>query len=336
MSISTIYKQLKKIIGKGFLLILPLIILALIFIIKDPLKVIYHYSSPIEIGVLMNDRHYQANYLNDNSIKYSSFIFGSSRSKMYQTKSWRQYINDSLIFHMGVNDESIWGVLKKLEYLDKKGYAINNCLLPLDARLLRDIENNEAHIFRDHPIISGESQVEYYKYFVMAFLNPDFLKAYIKWNRTNSYDESMKTFIWKEKFTYNNQTGDIYYSEYDSLIKLDPTSYYESDVFYKRDTSFIKKQNKSILTDKSRMYLSKIKEVFDKHHTHYKIIFTPNYDQVSVNQKDYNYISNLFGKENISNFSGINKWTNDIHHYYEFKHFLPEIADSTLRIAYSK
>ncbi|MEI6311434.1 MAG: hypothetical protein WCP57_04145 [Bacteroidota bacterium] len=336
MSSNNVYSQLQKIIIRGLLLLSPLIILALVFIIKDPLKVIYTYSSPLEIGVLMNDRHYQAKYLQENKIKYSSFIFGSSRSKMYQTDKWRAFIDDSLIFHMGVNDESIWGVMKKMSYLDKEGYSIKNCLLPLDARLLRDIENNEAHIFRDHPLISGETNIEYYKYFVMAFLSPDFLKAYFKCNQSHQFDESMKTYIWKEKFKYNQQTGDIYYSEYDSLIQYDAASYYKSDVFYKRDTTLIKQKTKAVLTKKSKMYLTAIKAIFDKQHTQYKIIITPNYDQVKLDSSDLHFITTLFGTNNTSDFSGINKWTNDIHNYYEFKHFLPAIADSTLRISYRK
>lgn len=321
---------------KGFLLLLPLILLVLVFVVSDPLKVIHRYSSPLEIGVLMNDRHFQAEYLLHNKIAYHSFIFGSSRSKMYQTRVWREYINDSMVFHMGVNDESLWGVLKKLEYLDKHHYDIQNCLILLDPRLLRDIKNNDAHIFRDHPAVSGETNIEYYKHFFIAFLTPDFLKAYYNWNRTHHFDESMKQYIWKERFNYDAYTGDIFYTEYDSLIKLNYDKYYSSSVFYHRDSVKIAQSDRPVLTKNTKSYLVSIKNIFDKNHTSYKIIITPNYDQVKFNQGDNEFVSKLFGPKNVTNFSGFNAITNDKHNYYEFKHFLPHIADSTLKIAYQK
>ena len=308
------------------------------FIAVDPMKVVHHYDNPLEIGVLMNDRHYQATYLAQNKIPYHSFICGSSRSKMFQTRHWQHYLGaDTCCFNLGVNDESLWGILKKLQYTDQQGYAIKHCLIPIDHRLLRDIENNDAHIFRDHPIISGETYPEYYKFFFIAFINPEFLRAYIDWSKTHTYKPAMQNFIWKERFTYDKRTGDIFYTEYDSLLRLGEDNYYviKKDVFYPRDTTLIKQKVKEVLTDRTHGYLVELKILFDKHHTDYRFIITPNYDQIALSQSDYNTVKQIFGAQYVINYSGITAITSNLHNYYEEKHFKPFIADSLMSEAYS-
>ena len=321
-----------------FLLFLPLVLIVTFFITLDPMKIIHHYDNPLEIGVLMNDRHYQAEYLNQNHIPYHSFICGSSRSKMFKTPHWKQYLgSDTICFHLGVNDESLWGIMKKLQYIDLQGYQIKHCLITMDYRLLRDIENNDAHIFRDHPIVSGETYPEYYKFFFIAFINPEFLKSYLDWIRTHNYKPEMQNYIWKEHYTYDKATGDIYYTEYDSLLQLSEDDYYmrKKEIFYYRDTALVKQKVKDVLTEHTHSYLVEIKKLFDKHHTDYRIIITPNYDQIALSVGDYDTIQKIFGAQYIINHSGINAVTSNPRNFYEAKHFRPYIADSLMKEVYS-
>jgi hypothetical protein len=330
---------MKKLAIRIAILLLPLAIIIALFVIVDPMKVVHDYADPLQIGVLMNDRHYQARYLMHNKIPYESFVVGSSRSKMFRTPSWQQHIGtDTKCLHLGVNDESIWGLLHKLEYIDRSGYKIKHCLFPLDHRLLRDIENNEAHIFRDHPLISGETYPEYYKFFFIAFINPEFLSSYFRWTRTHQFDPAtMKSFIWHEHFTYHHATADITYTDYEDLLAKGEDQYYEQKkaIFYPRDTVKIKANTKVVLTPKTIGYLNRIKALFDKHHTSYRLIVTPNYDQIAMTDSDYAVIQSIFGKQNITNHSGINALTHDVHHYYEERHFRPFISDSLMNEAYS-
>ena len=329
---------MKKLFIRLSLLFLPLLIMVVFFIVVDPMKVIHHYDNPLEIGVLMNDRHYQAGYLSHNKIPYQSFICGSSRSKMFKIPHWQQYLGaDTICFHLGVNDESLWGIMKKLQYIDQQGYAIRHCLITMDYRLLRDIENNDAHIFRDHPMVSGETYPEYYKFFFIAFITPEFLKSYIDWLKTHTYKPEMQNYIWKEHYTYDKRTGDIYYTEYDSLLQLSEAKYYEGikDVFYKRDTTLVKLKVKDVLTDRTRGHLLAIKTLFDKHRTDYRIIITPNYDQVALSDSDYHTIQKIFEPKYITNLSGINPITENARNFYEAKHFRPFIADTLMHITYS-
>jgi hypothetical protein len=303
------------------------------------MKIFHQYDNPLEVGVLMNDRHFQAKYLEQNKIPYNSFILGSSRSHMYTIRDWKKYLPaDANCFHLGVNDESIWGMYRKLKYVDEHQYAIKHCLLALDPRLLRDIENNDAHIFRDHPIISGETYLEYYKFFFLAFIQPNFLKSYYEWSKTHKFNQnSMALYMWNEHFTYDKVTGDIFYSEYDSLRAALGDKYYtdlRKDVFYTRDTVAVKQKVKVILSVNTIALLHHIKDIFDKHKTDYRIIINPNYDQIAMSSPDLDTLKAIFGTPLVTNYSGINSITNDMHNYYEFKHHLPTVADSLMNIAY--
>ena len=82
------------------------------------MRIIHSYNSPTLPGVLINDRVFQTRYLNNNASKYYSFILGSSRSKSFKTGVWKKYIKSDSAFHLGINDETLFGIYKKLEYLE--------------------------------------------------------------------------------------------------------------------------------------------------------------------------------------------------------------------------
>ena len=181
---------MKRLLIKAVILLLPFLVILTVFFIVDPMRIIYTYSSPTLPGVLINDRVFQARYLAKNMGNYNSFILGSSRSKAFKTFNWKKYSNADSCFHLGVNDETLFGLCKKIEYLNREQVTIKNVLLILDHRLLSMDKNHEAHIFREHPDVSGESAIQFYKIFFTAFLNPDFFKAYLDWTSTGVYKPS--------------------------------------------------------------------------------------------------------------------------------------------------
>lgn len=315
---------MKSFFIKITILLFPLIIIVGYFIIIDPMKIIYDYKSPVEKGVLINDRLFQYNYLSKNINKYHSFIFGSSRSKAFKTYNLKRIAGIDSVFHMGVNDETLWGLYKKLSFIRDQKIRLKHVIIILDHRILSLTNDHAAHIFKEHYKVSGESIGEYYKSFLISFLKPDFLKSYIKWCLYKKYDSSMKNYIFKEDFFYKKE-GDIDYIGYEDEIKKDSIGYYKKNehLFYPRKPEFLN----SIITNKGNKLLKEIALLLNQNNVDYKVIVTPNYDLKILNSADIQIIKNLFGEKNIYNFSGVNEYTSIIGNYYEEKHFKPYVAN---------
>lgn len=326
---------MKKLLLKSLLLLFLIILLAGYFTIADPMKIFFEYESPLEKGVLMNDRHFQYNWLKKQPYAYDSFIFGSSRSKAFKTKIWQEYIGNSLPFHMGVNDETLYGIERKLSYLDNQGYDIKNVLIVLDTRIIQLHYNQNAHIFREHYALSGESKGEYYKRFFIAFLKPSFLKAYFSLKFNNEIEEWMLNVIWDEDFEYLKKTADHYYNKFEEELKTDSIGYYErrSSVFYKRNIEYIDTLQK--ITNIAENQIRGIYEILSRHNAYYKIVISPTYCQTPLHNKDLELLNTVFGKNSVYNYSGSNNMTENIGNFYEERHFKPYIANKILKDIYN-
>ncbi len=90
-----------------------------------------------------------------------------------------------------------------------------------------------------------------------------------------------------------------------------------------------------VLDDEKITYLNEIKKIFEKHHTSYKIIISPLYDQMKLKRATYMTLCDIFGKQNVYDFSGVNKWNRDYHNYSETSHYRPKVAAEILEIIYS-
>ena len=137
--------------------------------------------------------------------------------------------------------------------------------------------------------------------------------------------------VWK----HDMRSNQVSYYVYDEELKNDPDSYYAGKLklFYKRDS--IQKISEPSLHTEQKALLKSILSILTLHKTNYKIIISPLYDQIKMNQADLDYLKMLFGAENVFDFSGINPITSDYHNYYETSHYRPFICDSILGIIYS-
>lgn len=325
---------MKKLIVKALILVLPLLVLTGYFFVADPMKIIHQTNNPVSPGVLMNDRLFQARYLNDTKLEYNAFIFGSSRSKAFKTTVWKTHLNENALpFHMGVNDESLYGLERKLKYLDSLGFSINHVLICMDSRLLSQKTNSEAHIFREYYTLTGEPASSYFQRFYVAFLNWEFLKDYWKYER-NGRLEPNGSFLWNPGFTYYQKTGDIYYSRMDREIAKDSLQFYTKNaaIFSERTPTIDSPQ----IDSEAKTLLESIHKILVTHKTSYKIVVTPNYDWISLNPEDLSQLCSIFGKGSIYDYSGKNSITDEIGNYYEHKHFKPYIATGIMNTIYNE
>ena len=323
---------MKKLLLKSLFLLTPFLVLTGYFVITDPMKIIHNTDNPVSPGVLMNDRLYQARYLESSNTKYNAFIFGSSRSKAFKTWFWEKHLpENATAYHMGVNDESLYGIERKLQFLDSIGYKPEYILLTLDHRLLSLSKNNEAHIFRDYYKLTGETASSFYQRFFIAFLKPGFLSSYWDYKQNGKVPEE-GSFLWDPGFKFHENSGDIDYTRMDKAIAEDSLRFYRdnAETFHDRTPSV----SERYLKDDALKYIRKFAKIAKKHGTEVQVIVTPNYDQVSIHPKDLKVLKTLFGKSNVHDFSGANEITNSISNYYEHKHFKPYISNRIMQSVY--
>ena len=82
------------------------------------------------------------------------------------------------------------------------------------------------------------------------------------------------------------------------------------------------------------MVLDKIMEMLHRHGTSVRIIISPDYDQKELHPDDREILQNIFGEENVYDFSGINEFTKDYHNYYEAGHYRPLLGNKLLERVY--
>lgn len=323
-----------------FLPILLYFILSIMtFILIDPFMIIGNNRGKIKLNSQYNitwNRDFQTTELflkNYSTKKYNSFILGNSRSFFYRCNTWDKFINGNC-YHFNASAESLFGIESKIRFLKKKNVNIDNLLIILDHGTLSEINNTNGHIFIKHPEISNESWLTFYKTMFSAF-TPRYHISLIDLIFTGKRKNYMINYgitdnVWK----HNTETNELTYFLYDSIINDNKINYYNSkkEIFYNRDT--IQLYYNPVIYEKQKELLENIYIILKQKKTNYKIIINPLYDQKCINKQDLKYLEELFGRENVYDFSGINKFTNDYQNYYETSHYRTNVADSILEVLY--
>ena len=331
---------MKNFILKLLLFSLPLLMLLILYVIIDPFKVIYKYSEQINTNKdyqITENRDFQSTQLflwNYNKYDYNSFILGNSRSMFYQVKTWNKFIKGNS-FHFNASSETIYGINGKLKLMDELNVNIKNVLIILDESTLSGTKNSTGHLFIKHPAISNESYLFFHIEMLKGFFSKSMF-AYIDLFFRGEKKKYMAGTITNNVWKHDMKSNQLSYYIYDKEIKNNPKSYYSDkhELFDKRDT--IQKFSEPSINRDQEVLLKSIYSILESHKTNYKIIINPLYDQIKINPKDLIYLRNLFGIENVFDFSGINSITNDYHNYYETSHYRPRVCDSILNIIYSQ
>ena len=335
------FKYMNKFIYRVILFFLPIIILVVTFLILDPFKVFHEYDSYYKNNLVTLNRELVClrtykKYREQE--QFDSFIFGSSRSQAYKCELWQNYLTQgSKPFHFDAGGEGVYGVRNKVKYIDSIGAKLDNALVIVDREFLVRTKNRAGHIFVSPPEFTNGSMTEYYMLFLNTSLNLKFMAAYIDCKIFGTHRPYMSDLIIKTNYPSraNDVNCDFWYSR-DEHIKKDSIGYYkelfDKKVFYKRPSQ--KKKDRCDVSQLEVSQLTEIKEIFSKNNTNYKIIISPMYDQFPLEQDQVDLLENIFGAQNVYNFSGKNGLTEPISNYYETSHYKPLVANKILTRIY--
>lgn len=332
---------MRKTFVKLFFAMLPALVLVIIYFIKDPFKVLYHYDSyyppdGIQYVMLNNDYTSTQTFLNNYSRnKYDSYIFGNSRGMLFHVNEWEQHVPGGHYFQFSVSNESLYGIERKLHLIDSLGGSVKNALFVLDYFVYGAATENDK--FPKHPALTGRSKLEFELNSFKGFFDPGFLLQYLKLLITGQVQQGVfASALNCEPSHYDVRTNDLSYPYLDKRIDADTGAFYRSrrSVFYKRPNE--QQYTESFIGQPQLTLLKRIKAILNKDNTSYKIVISPIYNQLKINQKDFEKLSLIFGKENIFDFSGINSITENMYNYYESAHYRPMIANRIMDSIYKK
>lgn len=330
---------MKDFLIKVTLFTLPFTILVSTYIVTDVFKVIFTYDPYYDNSYYLNvNRAYGSTmtYINQNpKYHYDSFILGNSRSEFFEIDTWKKYLPpNSRCMHFSESGGSISGIRDKIVFIDKHDERIVNVILVVDKSLLSRIDReNSEYLFISPPILKNYTNFFSFHYMhFKAFLNPPFLYALVDYNIFGNKHPGL---ISESSTTYLPEYNEFQFTLAEDRIRKGV--YYDSEhVKVFEDVQKPGLYSDEIIGDDGISYLKEIKMIFDKHRTSYKIVISPLYDQIKLNRKTYSILCSIFGKDNVYDFSGPNKWNKDYHNYYENSHYRPHVAAEIMDIIYSK
>lgn len=335
---------IKKIFAFSLFAIIPIFVFGIVYSILDPFKVLKTYDSFYDenatgwVGINKDYVSTSTFIRNNENRDYNSFIFGSSRSIFFQVKDWKKYLDsNSKCFHFDASGEALWALNKKIEFIDKQGNRLSDILLILDYSTIIQDKPKEGHLFIiSPPLVNNSNLFDFHKTFFSAFLNPKFLFAYLDFTLNGKVKPYMKkAYLLDDRpHNYDINSNEIRYDYFEYLIQKN--KYYTPErlsVFYERDT-LTQDYSPHCIFESQKVIFNNIKSITNKHNSRVKIIISPLYDQKKLNDQDIAYLKDTFGANNVFDFSGINKYTNDYKNYYESSHYRPHVARELLKITY--
>ncbi len=329
-------------IRKSIFILLPFWLLILLYFILDPFQVIYHYDIFYGTGKskAVLDRDYVSTVMFDRQYEmfdYNSFILGNSRSITYEIAVWDSCLSEkgNSYYHFDASAESLYALTKKVEYIDKKGCDIKNMLLVIDDSLLKQDKASTGHLFYPAPQLTGESIIPFHMAFFKAFCSPKFIYALLDYKISGEIKDYMRTgnLLSDAQFSYNAKTNEITYPEREEQIAIGKFYDKKRMKVFEGKASPDKIEEPVILKPQFEM-LKRVKEIFVKHQTNYKIVISPLFYQVKLNPIDLQVLQKVFGEVNVFDYSGTNDITINYRNYYEDSHYRPCVAKSIMEDIY--
>lgn len=316
---------MKTFIKTVLVFLIPFFLIAVSYFVFDPFKVLYKKNLSSSHFVILNrefvtTEKFKINYIHE---KFNSFIFGSSRTLAFKTKDWISHLDSNAKpFVFDASGETIYGIWKKIKYLNENQIKIENSVLIICSDITFSMTKNyDDHIRIKHPDITHESRLFFHGLFFSSYFSNGFFARYLDYLMFKTERPYMNSFLEFRSIHSDSRTNDLYINDQEKLIQNDSIHYYnlKKALFYQRDNS--NKFYPIQINSEIKEMLNDIKTVFRESNTNYKIVISPLYNQTKLNQEDLNVIKEIFGTDNVFDYSGINNITNSKYNYYEDSHY---------------
>lgn len=334
---------MKLFLKKILIFSIPLWVLAFIYFLTDPFQVIWR--NPIKAYGKYEQftgpsRDYIGNYLirkHGRQHGINSFIFGNSRSIFYEVKSWKKHLpQDAVCFHYDASGESLYGIERKIHYLDVIGLPLRDVIVTLDYSTLAQTFPRQGFLFAMAPPTELYSNfIGFHATYLGAFFKPRFLVAWGDYLLSSQIKKYMKKWklIQTRTFAFDEISNEIRYENAEQEIRA-KTFYTAGKLKEFQGIQHQDSMDAPVIRTAQKKLLQAMQLVFLRNRTNVKIIIHPLFNQVRLHPSDVKELKALFGSEHVYDYSGKNFWTMNYLNYYEPSHYRPHVADSILALIY--
>lgn len=330
--------SINKFVIKTFLATIPLVALLLLYIIVDPFAVVRsHKPCPAFGSVYPFNKGYISTcaYIENREARnYNAFILGSSRTIFFRATDWSKHIGaDARIFHFDASNETPEGIYLKLKFIDEHGDSIKYAVIEMPGIFFSD--RNEYISYRVPWQLDGYIYApDFHYYYFNRFLDWSMFKCIFNHKFTGKIPEGEDTkkvvFMNTVIDGYDTTTNETYFNARDSLYAHNPekglSPIYNPILFH---------YTECIATETHYSFLRKIRSIFDKHRTDYKVILGPMGDYSILREEEKQVIMSIFGKEKVCDLSTFPAAYDGTMTFYDNLHFTPTIGKKMLETAYS-
>lgn len=314
----------KFLITISLVIVVPLILLAGIYIWTDPFRCVHAFDIN---DVDATNREYLSTELflrNNPTYHYNSFIFASSRGGGINTYQWKQYLPEGAQpFLFQAWSETLTGIELKLEYLSEHDVPIDNALLLFDipGAFKKEQLPREA-LSMKHYMFTGNSKCSYNAMQYFNFIQKPSLWVSSVKNRLRNkripYESDLITNDWERDNQFN-------YTELPPQDSLKNCSKMTRKTFITKWEHSNKEivVSEPLINEQLKSQLLYVKDMLDAKGTDHHIIITPApcYTNPAINPKDLAKLQDIFGTERVHDYSGENEWTVDYNNFSDPGHF---------------
>lgn len=328
-------RTILKLICNILLFFAPFVACMVLYFHDDPFRVMHRYHD-FDAKVQLNESYVGWNIFMNNRKRahVNSFIFGNSCTMAYPCKDWEQYLAGGHAVRLYANAEGIKGIDMKLRALERFHAPIKNVLMVIDFTTLRKISVDDGYSHILPPAISGGKERDFQLTFIQGFFKPAFLVHYLFGRLTGHYSSS-----WGDFNTYgriiNPQNNDEE-NPREKMIAEEGQQYWTKRMNTFPQRTHIKCVREPVIFKPQLAILSDMASILRRNHTSVKVIINPEFVQKQINPKDLDVLYHLFGRSNVFDFTGINRFSSDIHNFYEPGHYRPLLGRQLLKIVYQK
>jgi len=325
----------QKFLCRVLLFFSPFLLIIASYFFFDPFKVLYDYTDYYADYFVEPNRDFVSTEMflrNREHHTYNAFIFGNSCALAFRTGEWQKHVHEPISpFHFDAYLETLYGIWAKINLIHESGFRINHALIVVDQSVFGLVDDLPFHLFTKHPRYGGKSTIKFHSIFFKAYFSGRFFISYMDYRLFRKSRPYMKRLDFKRK---RNEpvSNDFFLESQDTQLSKDPSTYYTEKKFPVRSGEF--KTSPNLIDDMKATLLEAIKGIFDKHQSDYKIIINPLYDQISFNTKDLKILEDIFGQDNVYDFSGINSITESKHNFYDAVHYKPDVGEKIYRQIY--
>lgn len=327
--------MIKQLAWKALLFTLPFWMVVALYYHDDPFMVLRRYAI-YDSDVTLNEAYTGWNIYKNRreSLHINSFILGNSCTMAFPCGEWEKHLNENdHSVRLSGNAESMKAILLKLQALERDHAEIKNVLMILDRTSLAKTSLQSSFSFILPPDISRRNSFSIQMEFLQAFILPDFLFPYLKYRITGTVSPSMK---------YMNPYGRVRNSlNNDAINPRERMITQEGEAYWKNHQSEfpprdgLERTAERAIYQPQRALLNEIADLLRTHHTSIRLIISPDYNQKKLHPADKEALDLIFGRGNVFDFSGINKYTADYHYYYEQGHYRPLLGVKLLDNIYN-